>query len=97
MTTVQNKETFEGKLAKWAFPFLMSALIGFVSLQASQIQNNLEELKNEVTEMSKGEAILIEQIKYLDQRVINMDRWLDEVDKRLQEVERNQAAQIRRR
>ncbi len=85
----QQKNDFEGMLAKWAFPGLMSLVVGFITVQTNTIKDNIETLNDRVEALRTETAVILERNAHSDKEHLMYTDWLDDLEKRVQALERN--------
>lgn len=78
--TQQSKETMN-TIYQWATPFLIALVGFFAQLQLSDIRAELKELKVANTEYKASTAVILRDIQYLQRKIDEHERWLDELDK----------------
>ena len=82
MTAQQKEQTF-GFIQQWITPLLI-ALVGFLGqVQFSDIRNDLKEMKAFMTEAKSQNAVLQRDIMYLERKIEEHEKWLDDLDKKV--------------
>jgi len=87
MTTPPTKD-IQASVSKWILPSLLSLLVGVLSLIAQDIRSDVTFIKEKVTELALGQSELQTKNTYIEQEQKELNQWLDELDKRVQQLEK---------
>lgn len=85
----QPRQDFEGMLSRWAFPGLLSLVMGFVTMQMNGIKENLDTLNAQIKDLSTQTAVILERNAHSDKEHQAYTDWLEDLEKRIQALERN--------
>ena len=88
MTPPLPTKDIQANVSKWILPGLLSLLVGVLSFLAQDIRNDVAFIKEKVTELALGQSELQTKNTYIEQEQKELNQWLDELDKRVQELEK---------
>lgn len=86
--TSQQRTDFESALSKWAFPGLLSLVMGFITMQTNGISSDIGDLKEKMEQVQKDQAVMISRNHFADETHKAQEAWLEDLEKRVQALER---------
>ena len=89
MTT--SKETsIQNAVKTWLFPIALTALFGLLKFDIQKMLSDVDNIKEAVITLSKNEVGYGRDIEYTKIKLQEHEQWLDELDKRIQSLEKGQ-------
>lgn len=68
-------------LLQWITPILVGLLAFFAQVQYADIRTELKELKAYASDMKAGYAVQVREIQYLQKKLEDHERWLEDLEK----------------
>jgi hypothetical protein len=91
MTTSKEdfKDTIPPQVRVWLFPILLSGAWGLLKYDSTRLIGQLDEVRAAVIALSRNEVGMTRDIETSRQKLEAHEVWLEELDKRIQTLERH--------
>jgi len=86
--TTLNFNSVPSAVRVWLFPIVMSGLFGILKFDTQRMISDVENIKDAVITLSKNEVGYGRDIEYTKMKIHEHEAWLDELDKRIQTLEK---------
>ena len=84
-----NQNSIPASVRAWLFPILLSGAWGLLKYDSTRLIGQLDEVRAAVIALSRNEVGITRDIETAKQRIESHEKWLEELDKRIQKLERH--------